>query len=60
MFILYGGGERVVIFLFVDDILTFGTSHKVTEDIKTLSSQCFEKKDVGETNVILNIKVLRD
>jgi hypothetical protein len=46
--------------LYVDDILIFGTSLKVIEEIKTFLSQCFEMKHLGEADVILNIKLLRD
>jgi hypothetical protein len=55
----HGGGEGVVLCLYVDDILIFGTSLKVIEEIKTFLSQCFEMKNLGEANVILNIKLLR-
>ena len=56
----HGGGEGVVLCLYVDDILIFGTSLKVIEEVKTFLSQCFEMKDLGEADVILNIKLLRD
>jgi hypothetical protein len=56
----HGGGKGVVLCLYVDDILIFGTSLKVIEEIKTFLSQCFEMKDLGEADVILNIKLLRD
>jgi hypothetical protein len=46
--------------MYVDDILIFGTSLKVIEEIKTFLSQCFEMKDLGEADVILNIKLMRD
>jgi hypothetical protein len=44
----------------VDAILIFGTSLKVIEEIKIFLSQCFEMKDLGEVDVILNIMLLRD
>jgi hypothetical protein len=44
----------------VDTILIFGTSLKVIEEIKIFLSQCFEMKDLGEADVILNIMLLRD
>ena len=56
----YGGGEGVILCLYVDDILIFGTSLKVIEEVKSLLSQNFEMKDLGVADVILNIKLLRD
>ena len=55
-----GGGEGVVLCLYVDDILIFWTSLKVIEEVKIFLSHCFEMKDLGEADVILNIKLLRD
>jgi hypothetical protein len=55
----YGGGEGVILCLYVDDILIFGSSLKVIEVKKFLSSN-FEMKDLGESDVILNIKLLRE
>ena len=56
----HGGGEGVILCLYVDDILIFGTNLKVIEEVKTFLSQNFEMKDLGVADVILNIKLLRD
>jgi hypothetical protein len=56
----HGGGEGFVLCLYVNGILIFGTSLKVIEEIKTFLSQCFEMNDLGEADIILNIKLLRD
>jgi hypothetical protein len=56
----YGGGEGVILCLYVDDILIFGTSLDVTKEVKDFLSHCFEMKDLGVANVILNIKLLKD
>nr|AAN05391.1 putative reverse transcriptase [Oryza sativa Japonica Group] len=55
----YGGGEEVILCLYVDDILIFGTSLNVIEEVKDFLSKSFEMKDLGEADVILNIKLLR-
>jgi hypothetical protein len=55
----YGGGEGVILCLYVDDILIFGTSLNVIEEVKDYLSKNFEMKDLGEANVILNIKLQR-
>jgi hypothetical protein len=55
----YGGGEGVILCLYVDDILIFGTSTKVIKVIKSFLSRCFNMKDLGPTNVILNIKLIK-
>ena len=54
----YGGGEGVILCLYVDDILIFGSSLKVIEEVNEFLSKNFEMKDLGEADVILNIKLL--
>ena len=56
----YGGGEGVILCLYVDDIVIFGSSLKVIEEVKEFLSNNFEIKDLGEADVILNIKLLRE
>src|SRR5436190_9749061 len=56
----YGGGEGVILCLYVDDILIFGTSLNVIKEVKDFLSQNFEMKDLGEADVILNIKLVRE
>ena len=60
MYYGHGGGEGVILCLYVDDILIFGTNLKVIKEVKDFLSRCFEMKDLGVANVILNIKLLRD
>jgi hypothetical protein len=56
----FGGGEGVILCLYVDGILIFGTSLNVIKEVKEFLSQNFEMKDLGETDVILNIKLVRE
>jgi hypothetical protein len=56
----YGGGEGVILCLYVDHILILGTSLDVIKEIKDFLSNNFEMKDLGEADVILNIKLLRE
>jgi hypothetical protein len=56
----YGGGEGVILCLYVDDILILGTSLDVIKETKDFLSNNFEMKDLGEADVILNIKLLRE
>ena len=56
----YGGGEGVILCLYVNDILIFGSSLKVIEEVKKFLSNNFEMKDLGEADDILNIKLLRE
>jgi ketosteroid isomerase-like protein len=56
----YGGGEGVILCLYVDDILIFGISLDVIKGVKEFLSNYFEMKDLGETDAILNIKLLRE
>jgi hypothetical protein len=48
-------GQRVILCLYVDNILIFGTSLDVINEVKTFLWQSFDMKDLGETDVILNI-----
>jgi len=46
--------------LYVDDILIFGTNIYVTNEVKSFLSKSFDMKDLGEADVILNIKLIKD
>jgi hypothetical protein len=59
-FIIGMGGEGVILFLYVDDILVFGNNINVIKEVKEFLSSNFEMKDLGEADVILNIKLLRE
>jgi hypothetical protein len=56
----YGGGEGVILCMYVDDNLILGMSLDVIKEIKDFLSNNFEMKDLGEVDVILNIKLLRE
>jgi hypothetical protein len=40
-------GEGIILCLYVDDILIFGTSTRVIDEIKSFLSRCFDMKDLG-------------
>jgi len=56
----YDWGDGVILCLYVDDILIFGNNINVIEEVKGFLSSNFEMKDLGEADVILNIKPLRE
>jgi hypothetical protein len=56
----FGGGEGVILCLYVDDIQIFGTSLNVIKEVKKNLSQNFEMKDLGDADVILNIKLVKE
>jgi hypothetical protein len=56
----FGGGEGVVLCLYVDDILILRTNISVINDVKSFLSQHFDMKDLGEAEDILNIKLIKD
>ena len=56
----HGGGEGVILCLYVDDILIFGTNIDVINEVKSFLSLNFDMKDLGEADVILNIKLIKD
>ena len=49
----------VVISLYVDDILIFGSSIQIVHETKAFLASKFEMKDMGEANFILGIKIIR-
>ncbi|GKA33491.1 zinc finger, CCHC-type containing protein [Tanacetum coccineum] len=52
-------GKGVIICLYVDDMLIFGTDLEQVQMTKKLLSENFDMKDLGEADVILGIKILR-
>jgi hypothetical protein len=56
----YGGRDGVILCLYVVDILILGNNINVIKEMKDFLSNNFEMKDLGETEVILNIKLLRE
>ena len=60
MYYRYGGGEGVILCLYVDDILIFGTSTAMIDEIKSFLSRCFDMKDLVPADVILNIKLMKN
>jgi hypothetical protein len=56
----YGGGRGVILCIYVDDILILGMSLDVIKETKDFLSNNFEMKDLGEDDVILNIKLPRE
>ena len=50
----------VIICLYVDDMLIFGTNIDVVNTNKAFLSSCFDMKDLGEADVILGIKITRN
>jgi hypothetical protein len=55
----FSGGKGVILCLYVNDILIFGTSLDVINDVKSFLSNNFDMKDLGEADVILNIKLIK-
>ena len=52
--------EDVILCLYVDELLIFGTSHNVVHDTKCFLASKFDMKILVGANVILGIKILRD
>jgi hypothetical protein len=55
----HGGGQGVILCLYVNGILIFGTSLDMINEVKTFLCQSFDMKDLGEDDVILNIKLTK-
>jgi hypothetical protein len=56
----YGGGQGVMLCLYVDDILIFGTNIEVINDVNSFLSKSFDIKDLREADVIFYIKLIKD
>jgi hypothetical protein len=56
----HGGGQEIILCLYVDDILNFGINIEVINNVKSFLSKSFDIKDLGEVDVILNIKLIKD
>jgi hypothetical protein len=54
----HGWGQGVILCLYVEDILLFGTRLDVINEIKTFLCQSFYMKDLDEADVTLNIKLI--
>ncbi|GLT82749.1 hypothetical protein SLE2022_010990 [Rubroshorea leprosula] len=56
----FQNGQGVLICLYVDDMLIFGTNIEQVEETKRFLSRDFSMKDMGAADVILGIKIHRD
>ena len=54
------GNMVVFLVLYVDDILLIGNDVATLSSVKVWLSAQFDRKDLGETNHILGIKLIRD
>ena len=52
--------DCVIICLYVDDMLIFGTNMNVVNDTKLFLASNFDMKDLGEAKVILGVKIIRN
>jgi len=55
----FENGECVIICLYVDDMLIFGTCDDIVFKTKLFLGSKFEMKDMGELNMILGVKIIR-
>ena len=56
----FSNNKGVFICLYVDDMLIFGTDSEQVEVTKNFLSSKFAMKDMGEADVILGIRIVRD
>lgn len=55
----YGGGEGVILCLYIYDILIFDTNIDAINEVKSFLSMIFDMKDLREASVSLNIKLIK-
>ena len=58
MFTKFEDNVDVIICLYVDDMLIFGTNLEIKNDTKSFLSSNFDMKDISKVDVILRIKYL--
>ena len=51
--------DHVIICLYVDDMLIFGTCNDIVFKTKSFLASKFDMKDMGEASVILGVKIIR-
>ena len=51
--------DHVIICLYVDDMFIFGTCNDIFFKSKSFLTSKFDMKDMGETSVILGVKIIR-
>ncbi|KAH9715705.1 hypothetical protein KPL71_021156 [Citrus sinensis] len=56
----FNGNKGVIICLYVDDMLIFGTDSESIKLTKSLLSSNFDMKDMGLADVILGIKIIKN
>jgi hypothetical protein len=56
----HGEGEGVILCLYIYDILIFCTNMKVIYEVKSFLSKSFDMKDLGQADVILNVKLIKN
>lgn len=49
----FASGEHVIIFLYIDDMLIFGTCNNIVIKTKSFPTSKFDMKDMSETSVRL-------
>jgi hypothetical protein len=55
----HGEGQGVILCLYVNDILIFGISLDVINEVMTFLCQSFDMKDLGDADVILKIQMIK-
>jgi hypothetical protein len=56
----HSGGQSIILCLYVDDILILGTNIDIIHEVKSFLLKSFDMKDLGEADVILNIKLIKE
>jgi hypothetical protein len=51
--------QSIILCLYVDNILIFRTNIDIIKTVKSFLSKSFDMKDLGEADVILNIKLIK-
>ena len=51
--------DHVIICLYMDDMLIFGTCNDIVFKTKSFLASKFDMKDMGEASVILGVKIIR-
>ena len=55
----FNNNERVILCLYVDEILIFGSNMQFINDVESFLSRNFDMKDLDQVDVILRIKLIK-
>ncbi|GAA0161249.1 transmembrane signal receptor [Lithospermum erythrorhizon] len=60
LFTYYKQAPRIILLVYVDDLIIAGNNHRATVEFKMYLSTCFHMKDLGKLKYFLGVEVARN